>query len=112
MIMKSGKFDVLICGQRWIVNRGRSYAFSHRGAHFCLRGDGGRVRDLTFQPAVKHQSPAAKPTNSNSCDHAVAQEKQHISEIRSERTASSEPISKKGVKLIPKTIGNRKGDRA
>ena len=67
----------------------------------------GKRGDLTRQPAVKHQSPAAKTTNSNSCDHAVAQVKQHIPEQRSE---STEPISKKGIKLIPKTIGNRKGD--
>ena len=31
-------YDVLIRGQRWIVKRRRSDAFSHRGAHFCLRG--------------------------------------------------------------------------
>ena len=32
--------------------------------------------------------------------------------ITQKRTASTEPISKKGIKLIPKTIGNRKGDCA
>ena len=38
-IARSGKsVDVLIRGGRWVVKRRRSYAFSHRGAHFCLRG--------------------------------------------------------------------------
>ena len=54
-----------------------AYAFSHRGAHLCLRGDWGKRGDLTWQPAVKHQNPPAKTTNSNSCDHAMAQVKVH-----------------------------------
>ena len=54
-----------------------AYAFSHRGAPLCLRGDWGKRGDLTWQPAVKHQNPPAKTTNSNSCDHAVAQVKVH-----------------------------------
>ena len=33
-------YDVLIREERWIVKRRRSYAFSHRGTHFCLRGVG------------------------------------------------------------------------
>ena len=41
--------------------------------------------------------------------HSSGQSKEHIPQ---QRTASTEPISKKGIKLIPKTIGNRKGDRA
>ena len=51
------------------------YAFSHRdrGAHFCLRGGWGKRGDLTWHPAVKHQRPAAKTTNSNCCDRAAAQ---------------------------------------
>ena len=62
-------YDVLIPGQRCIVKRRRSYAFSHCGAHFCLRGGvGGRGRDLTWQHAVKHQSPAARAINGDSCD--------------------------------------------
>ena len=60
------------------------YAFSHRddGAHFwfCLRGGWGKSGDLTWHPAVKHQRPAAKTTNSNCCDRAAAQVKQHIPE--------------------------------
>ena len=60
------------------------YAFSHRdhGAHFCLRSRGGwgKRGDLTWHPAVKHQRPAAKTTNSNCCDRAAAQVKQHIPE--------------------------------
>ena len=53
------------------------YAFSHRdrGAHFCLRGGWGERGDLTWHPAVKHQRPAAKTTNSNCCDRAAAQVK-------------------------------------
>ena len=95
-----------------IVKRRRSFAFSHRGAHFCLRGGWGKTGDLTWHPAVKHQRPAAKTTNSNSCDYALAQVMQCIPEQRSERTANTEPISKKGIKLLRKTIGNRKGDCA
>ena len=53
------------------------YAFSHRdrGAHFCLRGGWGKRGDLMWHPAVKHQRPAAKTTNSNCCDRAAAQVK-------------------------------------
>ena len=40
----------------------------------------GKRGDLTWQPAVKHQSPAANATNSNCCDRAVAQVKQRIPE--------------------------------
>ena len=68
-------YDVLICGERWIVKRRRSCAFSNGGAHLCLRGDWRKRGDLTWQPAVKHQRPAAKTTNSNS-----GQIKQHIPE--------------------------------
>ena len=92
------------------------YAFSHRdrGAHFCLRGGWGKRGDLTLHPAVKHQRPAAKTTNSNYCDRAAAQVKQHIPEQPGWKTASrsAEQISKKGIKIILKTIGNRKGDCA
>ena len=38
----------------------------------------GERGDLTCYPAVKHQSPAAKTTNSNYCNRAVAQVKQHM----------------------------------
>ena len=40
----------------------------------------GKRGDLTCHPAVKHQRPAAKTTNSNCCDRAVAQVKQRIPE--------------------------------
>ena len=40
----------------------------------------GERGDLTRQPAVKHQRPAAKTTNSNCCDCAAAQVNQHIHE--------------------------------
>ena len=83
----------------------------HRGAHFCLRGGWGKRGDLTWQPGVKHQRPAAKTTNSNCCDRAAAQGKQQIPD-RVKEPASAEQISKKGIKLILKTIGNRKGDCA
>ena len=56
-------YDVLIRGQRWIVKRRRSCAFSHRWAHLglCLRGGwrSRRGRNLTWQPAVKHESPCS-----------------------------------------------------
>ena len=75
----------------------------------------GKRGDLTCHPAVKHQRPAAKTTNNNCCDHAAAQVKQHPNNP-GERTVSyywsTEQISKKGIKLILKTIGNRKGDCA
>ena len=55
------------------------YAFSHRGALLCLRWDWGKRGDLTWQPAVKHQNPPAKTTNSKRCDRAQwpAQVKEH-----------------------------------
>ena len=82
-IARSGKFSrhaLYFPGERWIVKRRRSYAFSHRGAHCCLRGGWGKRGDLAWQPAVNPQIPAAKTTNSNCCDRAAAQVKQHIPE--------------------------------
>ena len=97
------------------MKRRRSYAFSHRGAHFCLRRVGEEGR---FDVASRSETPkpAAKTTNSNCCDRAVAQVKHHPNNP-GERTVlkkllSTEQISKKGIKLILKTIGNRKGDCA
>ena len=87
-----------VFGQRWIVKRRLSYAFSRRGAHFCLRRTLGNERRSDVAANNEHQSPAAKTTNSNSCDLAVAQVKLvklHIPKQRSERTASAEPKSKK-----------------
>ena len=43
-------------------------------------GSWGKRGDLTCHPAVKHQRPPAKTTNSNCCDRAAAQVKQHIPE--------------------------------
>ena len=88
--------------------------FSHRWAHLglCLRGGGGggwRGRDLAWQPAVKHQSPAAKATTNDSCNRAVTWVNERIPQ---QRTTSTEPISKKGIKSIPKTVGNWKRDCA
>ena len=40
----------------------------------------GKRGDLTWHPALKHQRPAAKTTNSNCCNRAVAQVKWHIPE--------------------------------
>ena len=56
----------------------------------------------------------AKTTNSNSCDRAVAQVKYRSTYPNNpgEWTTSTEEISKKGIKLILKTVGNRKGDCA
>ena len=90
------------------------YAFSHRdrGAHFCLRGGWGKRGDLTWHPAVKHQRPAAKTTNSNCCDRAAAQVSRSEQPGWKTASRSTEQISKKGIKLILKTIGNRKGDCA
>ena len=113
LIAKSGKFvrrvysrTALDCKKMTVLCFLPSSSWS---TLLCERGVGGRGRDLTWQPAVKHQSPAAKATNSDSCDRAAAQVKKRIPE---QRTASTEQISKKGIKLIPKTIGNRKGDCA
>ena len=40
-------------------------------------GGWGKRGDFTWLPAVKHQRPSAKTTNSHCCDRAVAQVKQH-----------------------------------
>ena len=53
---------------------------------------GGGGRDLTWQPAAKHQSAAATAINNGSCDRTAAQVKKRIPE---QRTASTQPISKK-----------------
>ena len=86
-IVRSGKFVWRACSRRALdcekdCGLTCMYAFSHRdhGAHFCLRGGWGKRVDLTWHPAVKHQWPAAKTTNSNCCDRAAAQVKQHIPE--------------------------------
>ena len=67
-IARSGKFvrhayspRALDCEKSTVL-----YAFSNRGAHVCLRGDWdlgdpGKRRDLTWQPAVKHQNHLPKP---------------------------------------------------
>ena len=70
---------MLVRGERWLW-KDDGLMLSHRGAHCCLRGVGGRGEILTWQPAVKHQIPAAKITNSNCCDHAAAQVKQKTPE--------------------------------
>ena len=114
-IARSGKFvrrassrGALGCEETTVL----LYAFCLCGARFCLRRGWGKRGDLTWHPAMKHQRPAAKTTNSNCCDRAVAQVKQHPNNP-GERTVlkkllSTEQISKKGIKLILKTIGNRK----
>ena len=96
----------MIRGKHWIVKRRWYYAFSHRGAHFCFRGVLGEKGE---QNTVKHQSPAAKATNSDSCDCTAAKVKERIPEQRTR----TEPISEKEfIKSMPKTIGNRKEDCA
>ena len=79
-IARSGKFVRRVCSRRALDCEKTTVLCSHRGAHFCLREGWGKRGDLTWQPAVKHQSPAAKATNSNCCDRAAAQVKQHIPE--------------------------------
>ena len=74
-----------------------------------------RRRVLSLQLLSSARSSwQAKTTNSNSCDRAVAQVKYRSTYPNNpgEWTASTEEISKKGIKLILKTIGNRKGDCA
>ena len=82
-IARSGKFSrrahsprALDCEKTTVS----CFSLSHREAHCCLRGGWGKRGDLTWQPAVNHQIPAAKTTNSNCCDRAAAQVKQHIPE--------------------------------
>ena len=80
-IARSGKLVRFAYSRRaWIVKRRQSYAFSHRRAHFCVRGVGGRGR---FDEAARCETP--KPSceshkQQTCCDHAVAQVKQHIPE--------------------------------
>ena len=83
LITRSGKFARRAYSRRALdceKTTVRPYAFSHRGADCCFRGGWGERGDLTWQPAVKHQRPAAKTTNSNCCDRVAAQVKQHIPE--------------------------------
>ena len=67
-----------------------------------------------FDVAARSETPKppAKTTNSNSCDRVVAQVRITNPNNPGESTAiqltSTEQISKKGIKLIPQTIGNRK----
>ena len=70
------------------------YAFSHpdHGAHFCLRGGWGKSGDLTWHPAVKHQRPAAKTTNSNCWDRTLAQVK--AAHTRTARVKEQQVLSK------------------
>ena len=69
----------------------------------------GRGKDLTWQPAVKHLSHKQQPVWSRSGASKGARVKERIPK---RRTARTEPISQKEIKLTPKTIGNRKGDFA
>ena len=45
--------------------------------------------------------PSCQATNRDSCDRTAAQEQKRIP---AQRTASTEPISKRGIKLTPKII--------
>ena len=63
------------------MKRRRSYAFSHLGAHFCLRGGCGE--EGKFDVAARSETP--KPScqshkQQTCCDRALAQVKQHIHE--------------------------------
>ena len=100
--------DVLICGDRSIVKK-------TTGLLVCmlfLYGGLGKRGGLTWLPAVKNQRPAAKTTNSNCSDRTAAQVKQHIPEQPGWRNSQWWTNKEKGIKLILKTIGNRKGDCA
>ena len=84
---------------------------------FLFDSGWGKRGDLTCDPAVKHQRPAAKTTNSNCCmfmlrPRSGPSKAAHTRQNPGERTGSTEQISKKGIKLIQKTIGNRKADCA
>ena len=82
---------MLICGQRWNVKRRRSHAFSHRGAHFCLRGVVGKRK--RFGVAARSEPPkpsAAKATNSDSCGRAEVQLKEPIPEQKRIKKGHSE----------------------
>ena len=73
LIAKSSKFVrcELIRGQRWIVKRRQSYAFSHRGAHFCLRGGWG-TRER-FDVAARNEPPKHKLPKPQTATVAAAQ---------------------------------------
>ena len=76
-------YDVLIRGEhRRALDCEKSmvlYAFSSTRLFERGLGDPGKRGDLTWQPAVKHQNHLPKPQlkNSNSCDRAAAQVKEH-----------------------------------
>ena len=78
-------------------------------------GDPERKRKgLTCHPAVKHQSPAAKATNSKCCDRAVVHVKQHIPEQPGWKNSKYWVNFEKRNQINTKTmsIGNWKGDCA
>ena len=106
LIAKSGKLYVSISRQRWIVKRRRYMPAPVVELHLCLRGGTRLGEEGRFDVAARSDTP--KPSCQNRCDRAVSQVKGHIPKQRSEKTASAEPISKKGIKLVTKTIGNRK----
>ena len=66
------------------------------------------VADRSETPKPRRQSHKQQLLRPRSGPSRAA----HPRTIHGERTASTEQISKKGIKLIPKTIGNRKGDCA
>ena len=100
------------------TSRQRSYAFSHRGAHFCLIGDWEKRGDLIWQ-TVKPYSETPNRTSCQNHKHQLlrphsgrTRQSSTYPNNRGERTVSTEKISKKGIKLIIKTIANRKGNCA
>ena len=107
------QYDVLIRGGRWVVKRRWSYSFSHCGAHLCLRGGLGEER--RFWRAIPQWNTKDQLPKPQTATVSTAQWPKWSSTYPNnpgERTASTEQISKKGIKLILKTIGNRKGDCA
>ena len=109
-IAKSGNLYLLISGQRWIVKRWWSCAFSHRWAHLglCLRGCWGERERFDMVACSEKRKPSCQSHKQRQLRPRSVPSKERTPQQRTASTA--EPISKKGIKLIPKTIGNRKGD--
>ena len=96
------------------MKRRRSYAFSHREAHFC--SGGGLGEEGRFDVASRNETPKTSCQNHKQQLLRPPSGPSEAAHTRTtqpgERTASTEQISKKRIKLILKAIGNRKGDCA
>ena len=78
-IARSGKF-VRRAYSRWVLGCEKTtvLCFLPSWSTLLFERGWGKRGDLTCHPAVNRQRPAAKTTNSNCCDRAVVQVKQHI----------------------------------